>query len=133
VDYLQHPSLHVPGAKQEFERVTEISSALCDIGKANNVPIVALSQLSRPDKKYQAREPRMEDLRQSGQIEQDADLIALLYRPEEQDGDEGATRFTGLDKIILAKQRNGPAGEFIAVKFDGPMCVYKPRWKGMAA
>ena len=69
----------------------------------------------------------MEDLRQSGQIEQDADVVMLLHRPEAKAAEEGRTTFTGMDKIVLAKQRNGPAGEFIAVWFDGPMSVYKAR------
>lgn len=128
-DYLQHPSLKVPGLKisQEFERVTEISSVLCDIGKSNNVPMVALSQLSRPDKRGPIREPRMDDLRQSGQIEQDSDVIVLLHRPQDEPGEDGRGRFTGLDKAIIEKQRNGPAGESLPVWFDGPACMYRPR------
>ncbi len=51
----------------------------------------------------------------------------LLHRPETKAAEEGGTTFTGTDKIILAKQRNGPAGEFVSVWFDGPMSVYKPR------
>lgn len=127
VDYLQHPSLKVHGAKDEFDRVTQISAGLCDIAKTGDVPVVALSQLARPDKRVAVREPRMEDLRQSGQIEQDADVVVLLHREEGEPTADGKPVWTGRDKLILAKQRNGPAGEAIPVWFNGPMSVYQPR------
>lgn len=129
LDYLQHPSIRVPGKdKDEFSRVTEISSVCCDIGKSNDVAMIALSQLSRPDKKEDRnREPGMSDLYKSGQIEADADVIALLFRERGEQTDDGRDNWTGRDKIIIAKQKNGRAGNFIPVTFYGPTSEYMPR------
>lgn len=133
LDYLQHPSIRVPGKdKDEFSRVTEISSVLCDIGKSNNVAMVALSQLSRPDKREDRnREPTMSDLYKSGQIEADADVIALLFREQGEPRDDGSATWTGRDKVILAKQKNGRAGIFIPVTFYGPTSEYMTRAEAM--
>jgi replicative DNA helicase len=99
-------------------------------GKATQVPVVALSQLRRAERRDFTAEPSLEDLRQSGQIEQDAHAVFLLHRPrgvhQAGAGGEAKSYFTGEDKIVIAKQRSGPAGTYIKVRFDGP----KGRWEG---
>jgi len=110
IDYLQ--LLHAPtrgrddGRQQEITRISEGIKALA---KELNVPVIVLSQLNRElekgaGKKGGSRKPRMSDLRESGAIEQDADLIALLYKSEDEDADTDVCP-TNLD---IAKQRNGP-------------------------
>jgi replicative DNA helicase len=126
VDYLQR--VRAPG-KTDFDRVTAVSEALCELAKATQAPVVALSQLRRAERRDSTAEPSLDDLRQSGQIEQDAHAVFLLHRPrgvhQTQSG-EAKSYFTGEDKIIIAKQRSGPAGTYIKVRFDGP----RGRWEG---
>jgi replicative DNA helicase len=124
VDYLQR--VRAPG-KTDFDRVTQVSESLCELAKSTQVPVVALSQLRRADSRDLSAEPSLEDLRQSGQIEQDAHAVFLLHRPRSlQAGPDGKTHFTGDDKIIIAKQRSGPAGTYVRARFDGP----RGRWEG---
>jgi replicative DNA helicase len=112
-------------------RLASPSSAQVCVGKATQVPVVALSQLRRAERRDFTAEPSLEDLRQSGQIEQDAHAVFLLHRPRGVQpagthGGEAKSYFTGEDKIIIAKQRSGPAGTYIKVRFDGP----RGRWEG---
>jgi replicative DNA helicase len=128
VDYLQR--VRAPG-KTDFDRVTAVSESLCELAKATQIPVVALSQLRRAERRDFTAEPSLEDLRQSGQIEQDAHAVFLLHRPRGVQpagayGGEAKSYFTGEDKIIVAKQRSGPAGTYIKVHFDGP----RGRWEG---
>ncbi len=128
VDYLQR--VRAPG-KTDFDRVTAVSEALCELAKATQVPVVALSQLRRAERRDFSAEPSLEDRRQSGQIEQDAHAVFLLHRPRGTqqagaNGGEAKSYFTGEDKIIIAKQRSGPAGTYIKVRFDGP----RGKWEG---
>jgi replicative DNA helicase len=133
VDYLQR--VRAPG-KTDFDRVTAVSEALCELAKATQVPVVALSQLRRAERRDSTAEPSLDDLRQSGQIEQDAHAVFLLHRPRGvhpaggvssgSGGSEAKSYFTGEDKIIIAKQRSGPAGTYVKVRFDGP----RGRWEG---
>jgi replicative DNA helicase len=125
VDYLQR--VKAPG-KTDFDRVTAVSESLCELAKSTQVPVVALSQLRRAERRDMAAEPSLEDLRQSGQIEQDAHAVFLLHRPKGlQPGPDGKSYFTGDDRIIIAKQRSGPAGTHVKVRFNGPMGMWEER------
>ena len=94
--------------------ISEISGGIKNLAKELNIPILVLSQLNRqPDAR--AREggrPRLSDLRESGSIEQDADVVGLLVRPKYYEADEDAKEeCAGEAELIVAKQRNGPTGE----------------------
>lgn len=108
IDYL---TLIKPRKNRESRRleVAEISAGLRIMAKELNIPVVVLSQLSREVEKRQIKKPVMSDLRDAGEIEQDAHVIIFLYREEKYNPKpENAGRAT----IILEKQRNGPTGEF---------------------
>lgn len=110
VDYLQ--KIAAPG-KSLYERVTNASEAVRVLAKEANVPILNLSQLSRPEKGTKRRKPMMHDLRESGAIEQDAHSVILLWR-EEAENPAGEPYFTEKDLVIVGKNRNGPTGEIKA-------------------
>ncbi len=87
--------------------ISEISRALKQMAKELNVVVIALSQLSRAVESRQDKRPMLSDLRDSGQIEQDSDLIAFLYRDDYYDRE---SKERNMIEVILAKQRNGPVG-----------------------
>jgi replicative DNA helicase len=86
-----------------------------------NVPVIVLSQLNRELEKDKSRKPRLSDLRESGAIEQDADLVALLYKPSSNEEEEGAMQEQDAAPVNLyiAKQRNGPTGDVPLTFFKG--------------
>ena len=111
IDYLQ--LLKSPDAARKDGRekeIADISGGIKGIAKELDIPIIVLAQLNRqPDSR--GGKPRMSDLRESGAIEQDADLVALLMRAEVYADDDEKDSLIGEAELIIAKQRNGPTGE----------------------
>jgi replicative DNA helicase len=109
VDYLQLMQSTTNYRGNKVLEITEISQNLKGIAKELNVPVVAVSQLSREVEKRDKKRPILADLRESGSIEQDADLVTFIYRDDYYEEDE--SKHTGKAEIRIAKHRNGPIGK----------------------
>ena len=117
IDYLQ--LMQSPKSKME-NRVQELSlitRALKNLARQFNIPIIALSQLSRNVENRIDKKPILSDLRESGSIEQDADLVLMLYKNKDFNLKQTKTQNYDLTELIIAKQRNGPLGN-VKLKFD---------------
>jgi replicative DNA helicase len=114
VDYLQLMSGSARRFESRQQEVSQISRELKGLAKELNVPLVALSQLSRAPESRSDHRPQLADLRESGALEQDADLVAFIYRPEQyktpEERDSLPDDQKNVAELIIAKQRNGPTG-----------------------
>jgi replicative DNA helicase len=111
VDYMQLMS-STGRSENRVQEVSAISRGLKALARELDVPVVAISQLSRAPEQRTDRRPQLSDLRESGSIEQDSDLVMFLYRPEYYSGpqDKDGNNIEGQSELIIAKQRNGPTG-----------------------
>ncbi|MFN3409356.1 MAG: replicative DNA helicase [Limisphaerales bacterium] len=115
IDYLQ--LLHSTARRSQENRqqeIADISNGVKALAKELKIPVIVLAQLNRELEKDKNRKPRLSDLRESGAIEQDADLVALLYKPssDEDDSDGGGEDPDSRPvNLLIAKQRNGPTGD----------------------
>ncbi len=114
VDYLQ--LLHSTARRAQENRqqeIADISGGIKALAKELKIPIIVLAQLNRELEKDKNRKPRLSDLRESGSIEQDADLVGLLYKPsvEDEESSGGGDSDSRPVNLLIAKQRNGPTGD----------------------
>jgi replicative DNA helicase len=124
IDYLQLLNANSQRIENRQQEIAQISNGIKALAKELNVPVIVLSQLNRELEKDKNRKPRLSDLRESGAIEQDADLVALLYKNYEgksEDDEDGAQQEADVVPVnlLIAKQRNGPTGDVHLTFFKG--------------
>jgi replicative DNA helicase len=108
VDYMQ--LMDNPGVESRQQQISEISRGIKAVARELSIPVIALSQLNRASEGRDGHRPRMSDLRESGSIEQDADVIMLLHREDYYRMSEPDFQPDNIAEVIIAKQRNGPTG-----------------------
>ncbi len=121
VDYLQ--LMHMPGSESRQAEIAAISRSLKSLGRELKIPVIAMAQLNRMSEGRQDKRPMMSDLRESGAIEQDADVILLIHREEYYKPEDEEAK--GKAELILAKQRNGPVGS-IDLQFNKKLTRFSP-------
>ncbi|HVM50932.1 MAG TPA: replicative DNA helicase [Candidatus Acidoferrum sp.] len=132
VDYLQLMHSTARRAENRQQEIADISSGIKALAKELDVPVVVLSQLNREIEREKGRPPRLSDLRESGAIEQDADVVGLLYKPkaggDDEDGGGVAEEEAVSVNLLLAKQRNGPTGD-VELTFLRPYTRFESKAK----
>jgi replicative DNA helicase len=108
IDYMQ--LMDNPGPDSRQQQISEISRAIKAVAREVNIPVIALSQLNRMSEGRDGHRPRMSDLRESGSIEQDADVVILMHREDYYKMSEPDFQPDNIAELIIAKQRNGPTG-----------------------
>jgi replicative DNA helicase len=130
VDYLQ--LMNAPNAGSREQEISTISRQLKAIAKELEIPVIALSQLNRSIDKTNEYRPQLSNLRESGAIEQDADIVAFIHRPEYykilEDSEGNST--VGMAEIIIAKHRNG-ALEDIQLRFEKEFAKFSENFEGI--
>lgn len=115
IDYLQLLHSTATRADNRQQEIADISNGVKALAKELNLPVIVLSQLNREFEKDKNRKPRLSDLRESGSIEQDADIVGLLYRAEKEPDEDGESEVDPNQAVavnlLIAKQRNGPTGD----------------------
>ncbi|MCK9575219.1 MAG: replicative DNA helicase [Clostridia bacterium] len=110
IDYIQLMSLGVKKTENRQQEISEISRSLKILARELDVPVIVLSQLSRAVETRKPPRPILSDLRESGAIEQDADIVMFIYRPEQDGGEMVSDAEKNIAEIIIAKHRNGATG-----------------------
>lgn len=128
IDYLGLMDTSAVKSDNRQDAIAQVSRQLKELFKELRVPGLVLSQLNRASESRSDKKPQLADLRESGALEQDADVVLLLHRPEMY---EQTPRDPGLAEVIIAKQRNGPTGT-IKLKFVAPQTRFEP-WQGAEA
>lgn len=111
---------------KRHEQIGSYSRGLKELAKELDVAVIALAQLNRKSEDRPDRRPILSDLRDSGEIEQDADVVMFVHRPEMHDPENSA--LAGYAEVMIRKQRSGPLGD-IPMRFDGPTCKFS-KWHG---
>jgi replicative DNA helicase len=128
IDYLQLLHSRERAGEGRQQETAQISNNIKAMAKELNIPVLVLSQLSRAPERERTGKPKLSDLRDSGAIEQDADVVCMLRRPCKYEGDEESGDLT-LAIVDVAKQRNGPTGE-VRLNFDDEYTLFRDRAHG---
>lgn len=121
IDYLQLMSGRAGGSDNRVQEISEISRGLKGLARELNVPVIALSQLSRNVENRSPQIPQLADLRESGSIEQDADVVMFIYREDYYNKDSDRV---GIADVLIKKHRNGPVGE-VEMSFNAEQMLFR--------